>query len=320
MPEPRCALSDLPATMCAHCRGDDPGLTPIDLATPTPPPPRPRVIPASHIAPAALRRAVAATTSAVPAHGALCVNPRCRPGQTPHPTGGRAHLCSACEDTLRRGLAAIADAWPDLEDALTRRPQHGGEPVKGSPSVGIAIDPAVSDTITTATRTVRRIAARVVLARKITTLPPGVDGEDRSTVPALARWLARSHVPWIVTHTDAHEAARIVEDVQEASWAVHRHAYPSGARRVHVPIRCTEPVHDWADCFDEGPCRRREHWRPCGGDMSAVVVPTASRRPDLTCDSGDPGHVVPVDVWSRPGWARRFNPGAVAALVRAVAG
>lgn len=315
----RCGWSDLYVDECAHCCGDN-GQAGLFFAD-APPPKRTRVIRGIDLGSVARR----ATTPI--ARGtrcpALCVNEWCRPPRDndpdpkPRSTDGRANLCPPCEDRMRADLLTIADAWLDLEARLSRVTAGGGDddPVSGSPATGIVVDEAVSETIRETTGLLVDVAERVRDERAVAvpTIEPS----------GLARWLARSHVPWLAAHPDPDWTATLAADIGTTRRAVMRRAYPVGARRITLPTRCERLVHVGicpAHERGEEPCKDHAHWQQCGAGQSTLLIERSHTYPDLVCDTGDPGHNVPPSVWLGSAWRRRIDRGPALRLVRSIGG
>ena len=317
MDSERCDWSDLYVSACAHCRGDN-GQEGVFVAD-TPPPPRTRVIRGIDLG-AVARRAVSPIRRGT-RYPVLCVNDWCRPPRdndpdpAPRSTDGRANLCPRCEDRIRTDLLTIADAWEDLEQRLARVTAGGGDddPVSGSPATGIVVDEAVSATIREAVGLLVDIAERVRDERGVAV--PTIEPDE------LARWLGRSHVPWLAAHPDPDWTATLAGDIGTARRQVMRRAYPVGARRITLPTRCEHPVHA-AACpvheRGEEPCREPGHWQRCGAGQSTLLVEQSHTYPDLVCDTGDPAHNVPPSVWLGSAWRRRIDRDPALRLVHSI--
>lgn len=235
-------------------------------------------------------------------YAALCISPTCRPAN-PRRAQPHAHVCDTCEDKLRTNLYAIENTWDDLQAALMRGSSDPtAERVKGSKAVGLVINETASDAIHAATDVVWFVARLVVDERGVKC--------GGANVPKVAHWLAFAHVPWIVRHHDPDLVTAIIDDIDTAQKAVHRAAYPKGARRVDITeLTCQEHTTTAAG-----------ERTPCTGHMYLIAVPDSNTWPDLTC-SVDPTHKIGPDMWRREAWHRRkMNPAAASALVRSITG
>ena len=303
----RCAWSDLPTEMCAHCLGHTDPIPPIDVA---PAPRRPKPVARARDLSTAGKRAY----TPLPRHRAfpaLCVNPRCRkPGPdgqpTPgRPTGGRSNICPDCEDRVRLDLDAVADTWTDLEAALTSL-HTSGEPVRGTPDPGIALNEHVSEVMRDVEATLAFYGRRVIDERGMS-YPLG-----EPTPPQLARWLGRTHLPWLAAHPDQCVAEALVDDaarLRRRCWAA---AYASATHHTTLPFRCTDtttpPDDTDADPVPSGP--------PCGALVSVTWIEGEPMR-DAVCERG---HVIPPSTWMRTQWAikhAQIDEGAARAMLTA---
>ena len=310
----RCDWSDLPTTMCAHCLGHD---MHVPIGVPAPPPSahiaaqRPPRVGDSRGLPTKDRRQYAA----LPRRRnfpALCANEMCRKPRedgTPNPraTDGRANICPTCEDRARDNLASIADMWPDVEAKLGAVESAGGDRVKSTPTPGLVLNEAVSAVMT---EVEERLSwwARLVRDERGATYPLG-----EPSIPETARWIARTHLPWIATHEDAAVSASICDDAHTLERACRRAAYGAPVHRTSLPFRCAdtsllpsgEAVPDGGDV------------PPCGARMSVSWVEGEPMR-DAVCERG---HQVPPSAWMRGGWARRqvaVDPDAVDRMLRSI--
>jgi len=239
----------------------------------------------------------------------LCINPQCRPEDHGGPRRTeRAWFCPACIEKASEKLHAIADAWADLEDVIVSTGGAGSEPVKGTKDVGLVLNEKAS-TARAKTSADLWAYARMVLewgdehGRNMT-------GPAKSTIPALAQWLADWHLSVLTVHAGRYSAVAFMEDVWSDARAVRAAAYPTGARKVPTGLRCTEHV--------TGVDGDR---LPCPGQMVAWVRPQASTLPDLVCED-DRTHVVDPATWQRVGWKRAhatLDPGAMLRLAERLA-
>lgn len=233
----------------------------------------------------------------------LCVNPGCRPEQHGGPRRtNRANLCDVCHDRFRENLGHIADAWGDLIDQLARDGGSGmQERVKGTPDRGLILNEQASDAMRDAT------SWAWFLARVIEDEKRPARGPATTALPDVLRWVAW-HVDHFAKHSDADLAGAVADEAYEHLRAVRKAAYPSGARRIDLGIRCKEVTLD-----DDG----QQH--SCSGTMFAVIVPQAGKEPDLIC-AEDETHRIEPPQWRRIGWRRRAHPAGVENLVRKLAG
>lgn len=238
---------------------------------------------------------------------ALCVNERCRRpnddgAPNPRQTEGRSNLCPTCEDRSRDNLTAIADAWPDLEAALFDT-HAGGDQVRGTPSRGLQVDEATHQAMQEIEGTLA-FYGRLVSRERGAVWPLG-----EPTVPELARWLARTHLPWLAAHPDPGISEGLTGDVHRAARLARRFAYESRPRRIQLPFRCREDV----------PVRPEVEDSPthaCGALMHTTLHPDRDDLPDLVCEHG---HTVPPSVWMRGTWRQApIDTAALTSLVRAI--
>ena len=308
----RCAWSDLPTEMCAHCLGHTDPIPPIDVA---PAPRRPKPVARARDLSTAGKRAY----TPLPRHRAfpaLCVNPRCRkPGPdgqpTPgRPTGGRSNICPDCEDRVRLDLDAVADTWPDLERALTSATHNGSDPITHSPAPGIAVNQHVADVMRDTEATLAFYGRRVVTERGMS-WPLG-----EPTPPELARWLARTHLPWLAAHPDQGIAEALCDDAASMRRRVWGAAYATPTHHTRLPFRCPDTTPP-----DDGPTRAdgpTPHDEPveCGALVTVTWVDGEPMR-DAVCERG---HTIPVTTWMRTKWALRHSQvdeGAARAMLTA---
>ena len=295
----RCTSSDLPADSCAHCRGDDPDVQPIDTAPP-PARPRERWIPQTlSVAPAGPAEPSTVTAT----YPLLCAaehqpegpdadpTPSCRPESHggPRRTGGRSHLCEVCEERTRERWQSIHDTWPDIEARLVAiRGVWGNGKLTGSISYGLGLDEHASD----AMREVGLKAhfyARLIMAERGHTPPD-------ATPAGLARWLA-SHTPWVCAHPDRAVAVAFADDAATLARAVKSAAYPVGVRTIPLPLACDKTTPAPGADPDDPDAEQQQ----CRGRMTATIHPDLTHVPDLVCDV-DPGHRIHPAEWQREGW------------------
>lgn len=311
----RCDWSDLPTTMCAHCLGHD---MHVPIGIPAPPPSahtaaqRPPRVGDTRGMPTKDRRQYAA----LPRRRnfpALCANESCRKPRedgTPNPraTDGRANICPTCEDRARDNLTSIAAMWPDVEAKLGAVESFGGDRVKSTPTPGLVLNEAVSAVMT---EVEERLSwwARLVRDERGATYPLG-----EPSIPETARWIARTHLPWIATHEDAAVSASICDDAHTLERSFWRAAFGESVKHVALPMRCRENVLDTPD----GVTSAGDEGSPCDALMHATLTPGADTLPDIVCERG---HHVPPSTWSRGGWARRqvaVDPDAVTRMMRSI--
>lgn len=236
---------------------------------------------------------------------ALCMGP-CRPAAHggPRQIVAGSHLCEVCRDNFAADLNRIADAWRDLTDRLA---QADGNPMSekvssGGQDFGLVINEHVSDVI-------HEVSAWAWFTTRIVVDERGTGSPAEPEIPALLRWLSLWHVDWLSSHKDADLAAAFAIEARELVKTVRRTAYPSGARRIDLPVACAEQVCE----PDDGPCV------PCTGRMYVMVVPDARYYPDLVC-SEDAAHRMTPAMWTRAGWRKHMDPAAVEALTRHLLG
>jgi hypothetical protein len=229
---------------------------------------------------------------------ALCVGP-CRPAAHggPRQIVAGSHLCEVCRDTFAEDLNRIADAWADLSRRLGQADGNPlSEKVDGSQDFGLVINEHVSDVI-------HEVTAWVWFTTRVVVDERGTGSPSERAVPALLRWLSQWHVDWLSAHKDADLAGAFAIEAHELVKTVRRTAYPSGARRIDLPVQCSEKVCE----PDDGPCV------PCAGRMYVMVVP------DLVC-SLDSTHRMTPAAWTRSSWRKHMDPAAVEALTRHIIG
>ena len=221
----------------------------------------------------------------------LCLNEHCRPEEHggPRRTEG-AWFCPVCIAKARERLHYIAASWGDLEEALMQGGIAHGEPVKGSKEVGLVLNEQAAAVRAKATTDLWSYARMVF---------DWADEADRTiaspadqTTPGLARWIADRHIAVFTQHAGRYTAVAFMDDVWAIRSAVHRAAYPSGARKVETGLRCTEHA-----TSVEG------ERVPCEGQMVAWVMPDAKALPDLVCTE-DRQHTIDPATWQNRGWKR----------------
>lgn len=229
-----------------------------------------------------------------------CINPGC--AQPPRPARSRSNLCDPCFDRTRQNLEQTADLWTDLVDRLASESSGMTERVKGTKQVGLTINERVSDTMRDITAWAW-FAARIIMEN-----PQLVTGPKTHTTDDVLRFVSK-HLTWLADHSDAELAAAVCDDAFAHLKAGRRAAYPSGARRVDLPVRCTE--YGTSDLGERIPCE---------GTMFAIVSPMSYSSPDLIC-SEDDNHRVDPAVWRHVSWTRRnMNRAAAGNLVQALTG
>ena len=286
----RCTRSDLPTDMCAHCTGDAgvPALFVADSPT------RPRVDAAvirERLTAQITRPARIRPSTVTPRYPALCaLGDDCRPEDRggPRQTGGRSHVCPACEDRARDNLTAAADTWPDLQAQLVaiRALDSAGFITGGTPGTGIILNEPASAAILAATERAHFYTRLVITERGHT--------PDDATPVGLLRWLARNEVPWLCAHPDQGVAEAFTVDTADLARKARSAAYPAGWRTIPIPLACHTRTPDDPDDPDSPTT-------PCPGRMTARIRPDLHRLPDLVCDT-NPGHTVSPEVWQRAGW------------------
>lgn len=235
----------------------------------------------------------------------LCVNPRCgtvRDGKRePRPTGGRSNLCERCEDHTRVNLNGIAASWPRLVDEVNAPPLRGDDPVRLSRSPGVSLNSAVEHIMI---ETERWLAwyARVVRDQRAVKYP-----QVQPSAVVTARWLGRSHLPWLAAHPDPRVSAGVVRDAASAVTSIEVVLRETKRRRISLPVRCQARVQDAND--PEAPAVT------CLALMFTWVDQDETLY-DCECERG---HRVPPSSWIR-GTLRDapMDRGAATALLRAI--
>ena len=202
--------------------------------------------------------------------------------------------------------------WPDVEAKLGAVESAGGDRVKSTPTPGLVLNEAVSAVMT---EVEERLSwwARLVRDERGATYPLG-----EPSIPETARWIARTHLPWIATHEDAAVSASICDDAHALARACWRAAFGEHVKHVALPMRCREDVPDTPDGFPPADDPEVCPTCPCDALMHADLVPGADTLPDIVCERG---HHVPPSTWSRGGWARRqvaVDPDAVTRMLRSI--
>ena len=303
----RCDWSDLPTTMCAHCLGHD---MHVPIGVPAPPPAahiaaqRPPRVTGTHDLPAKDSRKYAGLPRRRD-FPALCVNGRCRPPHddgTPRParpTDGRANICPDCEDRARAHLEWVADEWPNLDEALLLTPAKATDKVTAATDTAPTINPLVSAVMTAVEETLT-FYARLIRDERGAVFPL-TDPTPRD----VARWVGRTHLPWLATHTDPGISEGICRDAAHAKGAIWRALYVARPTQVEIPdLRCTHNVPD--DLDDE-----HSPTHPCGERLHALVTPGDDTMPDLICTAG---HHTPPSEWTRTHWHRDAVHNLIAAI------
>lgn len=313
-----CTCCELPIYSCSRQRHREGGIDPdsVPIGEPMPVPhatPKPRPVINSHDLTTNSKRAY----TPIPRNAtypATCINPRCRrPGpdgqpQPGRPTGGRSNLCPACEDRIRDNLDAVADTWPDLEAALTSV-RSSGDPVRSTPEPGIVVNEHVSEVMRDVEATLAFYGRRVRDERGMA-YPLG-----EPATPQLARWLARTHLPWLAAHPDQGVAEALVDDAARLRRRCWSAAYASPTHHTTLPFRCTDttpPPGEAAD--DDGD--RGVPAVACGALVSVTWVEGEPMR-DASCERG---HVIPPSTWMRTQWALKhaqIDEGAARAMLAA---
>lgn len=232
---------------------------------------------------------------------ALCLGP-CRPAKHGGPRAPLpgSHLCQTCETRLAEHLRDIAGWWPALTDRLGRDSADAmAEKVKGTRAVGLVLNETVSDGMAEIQSWVLFVARLVIDERDVRA--PTV-----LSVPSIAAWLADWHAVWLASHHDPDLASAIAHEAKSNADRCARLAAPTGARKLELPLRCTE--HTTTDLGERV---------PCAGTMHAWVSTGASMLPDLVCGLDDTHRVDPA-TWTRPTFRKRWDAKASADLVRAL--
>lgn len=232
----------------------------------------------------------------------------CRPVDKGGPRRtNQAWLCEVCIERLREDLTTgpmnyrsqrrerpgIADAWADLEDAMTRSEvvdSEKGKQKHGMVSVGSGVNEQASEARGLATNLVwfvLQVARDAADGRGRAFNPPAGD------IDVLARWAADWAVDEVVRYADEHDCLDIASDARTVARAVFSAAYPSGVHWVEVGLNCED--HGTSDLGERVACE---------GIMRALVG--KGSLPDLVC-SEDETHIIEPAQWEREGWRRKHR-------------
>jgi hypothetical protein len=191
-----------------------------------------------------------------------------------------AWLCWECTDRIRRDLLTLAGSWGFLEDLLQRGPGRQSEGGGGSDVDAAApLDLEIAEIRRTLTAWCWSLIEHMLDDRPA--LSPPVD----TATPAMLRWAAAWHVPYIAAHPDESFPAAMLAEIGDMVARVRARLFPDGIRRQQLPARCTRPIDP---VNDPG---------PCGGQLWALLRDGADPRGSaITCEA-DPSHVIPQSEW-----------------------
>lgn len=217
--------------------------------------------------------------------------------EEPAPAIDRTHLCWKCTEWLRESLAAIAEHWPDLEDALA--PAGGraasSERVSGTGDLypPLPINGEVSDVMRDTRNAIWSTVGQLVQDRPDLRMPA-----DHGT-GVLADWLARWHVEYLASHPSAAHLTAVGTDLARVVPAIKSAVYHAPAVEIPLDGNCHQTMTNAAG--QQAPCPGQVvAWQQ--GDGAKVVRCNL----DIT-------HRVPADQWFRahayraPRQARAMN-------------
>ena len=228
----------------------------------------------------------------------------------PRTTGQTAWFCAACIQKMRENLELIATAWLDVERALVSMGaalrEQAGRQKRGGKTHGLVLNETVVEARTKSAAYLRW-AARDLMgtydeAGRVLLLP------ENHTVPAVAQWIAESHLEDFTAHESDHIALEAWGDLAEIRSLIMRGAYPLGMGKLVLGIPC-----EWHGTSETG------ERTPCTGTLYTITSRKADGYSDLVC-SEDRAHRVSPAEWLAGSWRRRhqrdMDQGGVDRLMR----
>lgn len=228
----------------------------------------------------------------------------------PRITGQVAWLCGSCIQKMTENLQLIADSWLDLEKSLVAAGavlrEQAGKQKRGGKTHGLEINETVLQA---------RDEAAKHLRWMVRDLMDGYDQDGRvllipqtQTIPAVAAWLAQSHVGYFAAHASDRIALECWGDLAEIRRLIMRGAYPLGAGKLSLGLPCEQ--HATSELGERVPCT---------GTIYTMTSRKADGYSDLQC-SVDPAHRITAAEWMAGSWRRRhvrdFDVEAVDRLMR----
>ena len=242
----------------------------------------------------------------------LCIRGKGCSDDSPRETGQRAWFCPSCVRKMRENLDLIADSWSDLGHALTATEvtyrEQEGKQRNGGKTHGLQLSDEAVRARTKAGEHLRFMTRLLI---------DDYNQEGRSlqlpqhhTIPAIAKWIANTHVDHFASHESDHIALETWDDLADLRRSIMRGAYPLGNSRVLLGFACEKHA------TSEGGERV-----PCGGELYAVTSRKADGYSDLRCTE-DTTHRVPTSEWLAGSWRRRhvrdLNSDAIERLLRGI--
>lgn len=193
----------------------------------------------------------------------------------------QTHLCEACTDGMRDCFDAIAQRWPDLEEALgANGGSSNSERVSGTGDLypQLPINTNVSEVMGKARALVWSTVGQLVQDRPDQRMP-----RDHGT-GVLADWLARWHVGYLASHPSVDHLVTICNELVAAADECRRMVYRANTYELEMrDSHCHQ--------FTDDTAGRRV---PCPGQVVGIMKPDG--RKVVQCDV-DPLHFMPADQW-----------------------
>ncbi len=218
----------------------------------------------------------------------LCESTICRADNLGGPREAHHVICDTCARQFSRNLEAAAAAYHDVAAAIGGSSNYTIKEFTaagGTMETGLMINEDASQTRANLEGFTRWLVGTVCEVKPTICAPIG-------QVPERLHWVAQWHSQ---VFTFTLDRDRIIEAVTSAKFAAHsarRAAYPTGDRRVPVPMTCESDI--------EG-----EH---CGAEMYALIRKDSTARPSEIRCVNDMTHNIPSSAWM--GMGRKLKAAA----------
>lgn len=210
-------------------------------------------------------------------YGPACVGPHPRPERAQRDSW----LCNDCTDRIRRDLLTLAGCWGFLEDLLQRGPGRASEGSGGNDVDAAApLDLEIAEIRRALTAWCWSLIEHMLEDR------PAMSPPQHTETPALLRWAATWHVPYIASHPAESFPAAMIAELDDMVRRVRARLFPDASRRNKLPARCSRLLQLETDQPE-----------PCGGQLWALLRDDADPRgSSITCET-DPSHEIPQSDW-----------------------